>query len=748
MRPRLIINAFLITFFLVGFSLPSSGYAQAQFVQALPEESLDIEFSKIGLSADSVLNGSFQELKLVFSLPSSWEVKPGGLINLNISNYFANLIAGQTAAIPSNIVVGELSIWLNGSKLGSLPLKDSGDYSYSINLDEKSFQNKTHPGLNELLFRWDASVSCGVDVASTVTILPSSKLHLQYQVNAIPPDLNQFPSPFFQDRSIQTQKVTILVPDQPSEGELQAALNVAAGFGKISKGKMTIELATFDQLGNDGNSGTNLVVVGTIANLGKIKDAAFGSTVSSQITSLASSDDEGVVMGFSSPWKADSVLLIVTGKTDLGVIKAATAVSSGNLASSSIKSIVIVKEIVQNGTQPAKKDDVLFSDLNQQTIQITNYGQNRLEIPFTIPKNGLFSSEAYLDLYINHSKLIDYNQSGLWVSFNGMPIGSVRFSDQTSETTLARFIIPPSAIKTIFNKIEIDTNLTSRNMCTNPGVSDHWITIFGDSYIHIPIIQESNKWRILSSIGDYPQPFAFDEGLGSTTIVIAKNDPQSWKVAAALTFNLGAEMQSETYHLSVRFPDGFKLESSKDLHLLIIGLTNSIPFAAKVNDLLPVPFNPDGSLQDINKLKIAYDVKNGQTLGYLELFNLPTSPPSQALLILGENTDGLIKAGQTLLDSAKREQMLNSNFVLIQDEKLLPEFISENQLNQSKTGANEPVKTPQPIAANLKQWTWIGLIGILTLIIVLIVISIMQAYKVKKLQKFQTLLSQKRQKKH
>jgi hypothetical protein len=268
MRPRLIINAFLITFFLVGFSLPSSGYAQAQFVQALPEESLDIEFSKIGLSADSVLNGSFQELKLVFSLPSSWEVKPGGLINLNISNYFANLIAGQTAAIPSNIVVGELSIWLNGSKLGSLPLKDSGDYSYSINLDEKSFQNKTHPGLNELLFRWDASVSCGVDVASTVTILPSSKLHLQYQVNAIPPDLNQFPSPFFQDRSIQTQKVTILVPDQPSEGELQAALNVAAGFGKISKGKMTIELATFDQLGNDGNSGTNLVVVGTIANLG------------------------------------------------------------------------------------------------------------------------------------------------------------------------------------------------------------------------------------------------------------------------------------------------------------------------------------------------------------------------------------------------------------------------------------------------------------------------------------------------
>ena len=206
-------------------------------------------------------------------------------------------------------------------------------------------------------------------------------------------------------------------------------------------------------------------------------------------------------------------------------------------------------------------------------------------------------------------------------------------------------------------------------------------------------------------------------------------------------------MQSETYHLSVRFPDGFNLESSKNQQLLIIGLTNRIPFATKVNDLLPVPFNPDGSLQDISKLKIAYDMKNGQTQGYLELINLATSPQSQALLVLGANADGLIKAGQTLLDAAKREQVLHSNFVLIQDEKLLPEFISENPLDRSKTRANEPVKTPQPIAANLKQWTWIGLIGILVLIIVLMVVSIMQAYKVKKLQKYQILLSQKRQKK-
>jgi hypothetical protein len=747
MRLKLITFAFLISCLLAGFSLPSRGYAQTEFIQALPEEGLDIEFSKIGLPADSVLNGSFEEIKLVFSLPTSWELKPGGLINLNISNYFANLIAGQTAAIPSNILVGELSIWLNGSKLGSLPLKDSGGYSYSINLDEKSFQNQVHQGLNELLFRWDASISCGYDVASTVTILPSSKIHFQYQVNTILPDLNQFPIPFYQDRSIQPQKITILVPDQPSESELQSALNIAAGFGKFSKGNMTIDLATFDQLSKDGNSGNNLIVVGTLANLRNVKDSAFGSSVVSQITSLPSSDDEGVVMGFSSPWKTDSVLLIVTGKTDSGILKAATAVSSGSLASSSEKNIVIVKEIIQNGTQTAKKDDVLFSELNQQTIEITNYGQNRLEIPFTIPKNGLFSAEAYLDLYINHSKLIDYNQSGLWVSLNGMPIGSVRFSDQTSETTLARFIFPPSAIKTIFNKIEIETNLTSRNMCTNPGVSDHWITILGDSYIHIPMSQESSKWRILSSIGDFPQPFAFDEGLGSTTIVTEKDDSQSWKVAAALAFNLGAEMQSGTYHLAVRFSDGFNLESSKDQQLIIIGLTNRIPFSTKVNDLLPVQFNPDGSLMDINKLKIAYDIKNGQPLGYLELLNLPTSPQSEALLILGANADGLTKAGQALLDTAKREQMLHSNFVLIQDEKLLPEFISVNPLDQSKAGVNEPVKTPQPIAANLKQWTWIGLIGILVLIIVLIVVSIMQAYKMRKLQKYQIISGQKLQKK-
>jgi cellulose synthase operon protein B len=747
MRLKIILCAILITCFISGFSPPLSGYAQAQLMQVLPEQSQDIEFSKIGLVTDSVLNGSFEELKLVFSLPSSWELKPGGVINLNISNYFANLIAGQTAGIPSNMVVGELSVWLNGSKVGSLPLKDSGDFSYSINLDEKSFQNQAHPGLNELLFRWDASVSCGNDVASTVTILPSSKLHLQYQVYAILPDLNQFPGPFFQDRLIQLQKLTILVPGQPSEAELQSALTVAAGFGKFSKGAMTIGLLPYDQLGKEDISGNNLIVVGTLANLGKINDAAFEGAVASQITSLDSSDEEGVVMGFSSPWNTGSVLLIVTGKSDSGVIKAATAVSSGNLASSSEKNIVRVKEIVQNGPQAEKKDDVLFSELDQQTIEITNYGQERLEIPFTISKNGLFSSEAYLDLYINHSKLIDYNQSGLWVSINGLPIGSVRFSDQTSETTLARFIIPPSALKSIFNKIEIETNLISRNLCVNPGVSDHWITIFGDSYIHIPTSQVSSKWKILSSIGDYPQPFAFDEGLSSTTFVIEKDDLQSWKTAAALAFDLGAEMQSGNYHFSVHFADGFNLGSSQDQNLVIIGLANRIPFTTKVNDWLPVPFNPDGSLRDISKLKIVYDVINGQPLGFLQLFNPPAYPQSEVLLILGTNADGLTKAGLALLDAEKRSQMLQSNFVLIQDEKLLPDLISVKPADQSQAGTIGPVKTPQPVAENIRQWTWAGLISILILIFILIAVSIWQAYKNRVLQKKQLLLSQKHQKK-
>ena len=733
MKGKSILLKIVIASFLAILVMPSPGHAQTHLIQVPVEVSQEFEFSKLGLSTDTILQGSFDEVKLVFSLPSTWELKPGALINLSITNYFADLMVGQTDAIPGKIIVGELSVWLNGSKFGSLSLQDSGDFNYSINLDERVFRDRALVGLNELILRWDASVSCDYGIASTVTILPSSKLHLQYQVSAIPSDLNQFPSPFFQQRSIEPQKVTILIPDQPTEGELQSALVVAAGFGKFSKGKMTIDLTTFNQLGNDEYKSNHLIVVGTMKNLAFLNDANFSSIITNQISSVTASDDEGVIMEFNSPWKTDSVLLIVTGKTESGVIKAATAVSSGVLVTSSEKNIALVKEIYQNVSQAEEKVDVSFSELNQQTIEITNYGQQQLEIPFTIPKNKLVSPEAYLDLTINHSKLIDYNQSGLWVSLNGVPIGSVRFSDQTSETTLVRFIIPPSAIKTIFNKIEIETNLISRNTCSNPGVADHWITIFGDSYLHIPTIQESGKLETPASIGDYPQPFILDEGLGSTTIVFENDDPQSWKIASALVFNLGAEMQSEKTFLNVRFPNGLNLESSKDQQLLIIGLSNKIPFSTKINDLLPAPFNIDGGLQDESKLKIKYEVKNDQPLGYLELFNIAASPHSEVLLVLGSNAEGLAKAGQILLDAAMREQMLHSNFVLIQDEKLLPEFIETRPLPNSLTGSNEPEKSSQSIAANLNRWTWVGLVGILAVLVLLIGTSIVKTLKDKKI---------------
>jgi cellulose synthase operon protein B len=743
MKWKLNIQVLFIFSFITLLVFPSHGYAQTHLIQASLENSQDIELSKLGLPAETILHGSFEEVKLVFSLPSSWDLKPGALLNLSISNYFADLIASQADAIPGNLTVGELSVWLNGSKLSSLSLKDSGDFNYSINLDDTISLNRTLQGLNELIFRWDASVSCENGIASTVSILPSSKLHLQYQVTAAPIDLNQFPSPFFQKNSIEPQKVTVLIPDRPTESELQAALVIAAGLGKFSKGEMNIDLIPFNQLVNGAYSGNNLILVGTLNNLAVLNDINFKSIFTNKISSLTVSDNDGVIMEFNSPWKTESTLLIITGKTESGVIKAAAAVSSSTLVTSSEKNMAMVKEIYQNIPQAEEKVDLLFSELNQPTIEITNYGRQQLEIPFTIPKSKIASPEAYLDLYVNHSKLIDYNQSGLWVKLNGIPIGSMRFNDQTSDSTLVRFIIPPSAIKSFANKIEIETNLVSRNTCPDPRVADHWITIFGDSYLHIPMIQESSKLRTLPSIGDYPLPFLSDEGLSSTTIVVENNDPQSWKTASALAFNFGAEGQGDSFLFQVRFPNRINLESSKDQHLLIIGLTNKIPFSTNINNLLPIPFNTEGGLQDESKLKIKYEVKDNQPLGYLELANISTSLRFDALLVLGSNSEGIEKAGQILLNAKMRDKMIQSNFVLIHGEKLFPDYFETRLITNSQTGQIETEKSSQTIITEINRWTWIGLVGILVVLVFLIGLTIMQAFHAKKEQKIKMSFHQK-----
>ena len=723
MNARFLFTSILGLTLLAALVSPSGIQASILNPQSSPS-GIELPLTSIGLQDGQTLQGPLDQVVLQFSLPPEWTLQPGATLNLDLNDYFASLIPTPTAALPKNIIMGELSVWINGVKIGSQFLKDAGDFSLIMNLDEKSFTTSARASVNELIIKWDAATSCSYEVASIITIKSTSRLILPYQTTTLIPDLSVYPWPFYAQKAIKLPMLTLVVPDQATAGELQSAMTVAASLGSVSQDELQFNLLTMSELTETEKKENNFIFIGISDHLAQFSDAIFNGSVPNQLSKVQADGEDGILLEVNSPWNAERMTLLVSGKSDTAVIKAAQALSSGKLVTATQDSLSIVKDVQEPAFPTTNGIDTLFSELNQDTVKFTEFGKHQLRIPFYISESRQISPDATLDLYLNHSKLIDYSQSGLWVSLNGIPIGSVRFSDQTADTTLVRIIIPPSVVKPLRNEVEIEVNLASFNSCPDPASTDHWVMIFGNSDLHLPEVDQPAGLIAPLMIGDYPLPFINESGLGTTTLVVEKDDPQSWQSAALLFYDLGKLSNNPLYQPELLFADQLSEAKTADRQLVILGLSNKIPFSTKINDSLPVPFKNDGTLQENIQTLTGYSTSPGQTMGMIEVLNRSTSPMRESILVLGSTAQGLQMAVKTLTDPNARKGLMAANFALIQEKNVIGNYIPIVKNPANLAGG---VKPTQSMALSLTLLTWIALIVTLLALLGLLIYSLIHS---------------------
>ena len=697
------------------FALPLDGTV------AINDTTEEFPLNELGLSENTVLLGPYDEVMLRFSLPYHWDLQPGAALVLELGSYFSSLIPNENATLPTDTIIGELSVWLNGSRAGSIQLNESGNSSHTLKIDEKHLNSGEKTSLNELVMRWDALAACQFGIGSSVTLLPGSKLFLPHQLASVAPDLTIFPAPFHAEKSLFQAIVRLVVPDQPSPEELQAAVAIAAGLGSLSRGVLPVNLIRSSEVTDLMKYGDHLFFIGTIDQLSQFNDPLFTSTVLSELSTVDASPGEGVLLELVSPWQPARMVVVVSGEDGSAVSQAGLALSSGKFITTAQNNLARISGLSLPSTPAEIAIETTFAELDQPTRKITEFGMHELIIPFKIAAGKMLSPEAYLDLYINHSKTIDYFLSGLWVKLNGIPIGSVRFSDQSSETNLTRFIIPPSAIQVLSNEIEIQINMVSSNACPLPGLDDHWITIFSDSVLHLPEVEPPGKLIAPLMIGDFPLPFIYLEGLQDVTFIVQEDMPETWAAAASLAFDLGHQSGSDFYQAEVFYSNALEVGTLKDKQLIVIGASSLIPFETELNDVLPAPFASDGTLQDNIATSINYAGIEGKSTGFIELVNFSTYPMREALFVLGNDEAGVSLAVGALLDEVVRGGLAASNFAIVQAGKV----VSDNIRIQPVLDATaEPSSAIKQDASSLRLWMIIGL-GITILAVVGLVISSM-----------------------
>ena len=623
------------------------------------------------------LNGPYASSSVAFGLPASWRLTTGAKMQLNLAVSFNAVAQAGVDASALAVQGGTLTVLMNGVSVGVLSLNQIGEVTQAFDIPNEALISQRSDGRMDVSFVLDSGISCYVNQQMTVLIHTSSRFSLPH--NEVTPDtsLVYFPLPIYQG-SVFPESALVVIPDSPTSAELQAALTIAAGLGNLTSGGLNMDLVSAGKLTAEQQASNHLILVGKAASLSMLKDLSLPlPAAGGQFTFEPGGADNGVVEMVISPWSLAQAVMVVSGNSDAGVIKAAQAVSTGLLRPNASPNFAVVQQVQPDPIKTAVAVDQSLGDLSfaqtgaapalgkaLKTLRFANVSS--ASYLFYMPPGQTVAPSAYFDLVFGHSALLNYNRSGLVVSINGQPIGSVRMSDATAgqANNHVQFSIPATVILPGYNRLDIKANLIPNDACTNPQLDGLWVTIWPDSNLHLPVTTAQVNTNSAIDLSAYPAPFTFQPTLGDTAFVLPHDDLEAWRSALQVAGFLGNRTKSALFTFSVFYGDEMKDADRAKFNLVLIGRSSQLPIVADMNSSLPAPFDKASDVAIETGMQVTYNIPPSAPAGYLELFPSPWNPANLVLAAMGNSSQGVTWAASALVDPLLRGR-LAGNFATI-----------------------------------------------------------------------------------
>ncbi len=653
-----------------------------------------------GKMNDKVLTGPYDYDGFGFALPADWALKGGSQIDLLLGVSFNSNT--QNRSDVTVIGGGTLTVSLNNVLLTTLSLNELGEVEAKIPISSAALEAVRSDGVHILWFGLESAESCRFFGQSTrVFIHPTSFLTLPHDVVQPSTNLATFPRPIFQD-SFNPDTVLFVLPDQPSPAELQAALTVAAGFGKLSSNKMIQNITTVSGFNNEIADKNHLIFVGKAASLPLLAGLNLPLPITNGQFQLANGGpDDGFVEMVDSPWSnGPHVVLVVSANTDQGIIKAARAVSTGVLRPNRFQNLAVIDQVNLTPASIPQAVDRTLADFGYSSETFDRMGYNAAFYTFNIPAGMSVSPEAYFEIVYGHSALINYDGSQITILLNNQPIGSVRMSDATAGLPInkVKIMIPPSVVRSGDNSLEVQAYLVPIDDCTPPDVQGLWVNIWDQSMLHLPQVVVPVNLFAPQDLAVYPAPFSYDPELSTTAFVLERNNLESWRNALQISAYLGWQSSGSLIALSAFYGDGIPAEERQNYNLLIIGRPSQLPIMAEMNDNLPAPFSngSDIAIED-NTFQVAYRVPSDSPMGFIETMQSPWNPNNVILAILGNTTQGVNWSANALIDPTLRSR-LGGNYAAVNDRQIL---VTNTLYSISNTAQIDTSELPGAVATPL-----------------------------------------------
>ena len=732
MKPKAFVT-FLVLAILIMSPLRAAADAPAQPNLQGGENAVSVTFANLGYS-DTDLTGPLDGTRKVFSVPANWQLKPGGTVylefNVMLTGADVGLVEGKTAAY-----AGTLTVSFNNRVLGIVRLEAGGTKTATFTIPAEAITSIRENGQHELNIQLNAQLDCLYDVRTSVTVLATSRFDMLFDIASPELNLARLPAPFYLRNSLLPDTTLLVVSSQSTAEELQAAMDVMAGFGSLVERAFNFYLITDDKLTPELLAASHLIFVGMPGKMSALEQVNFPVPISSgQFVGLPQeSSEDGVLQMAHSPWNPDKVVLLVSGNSGAAVIKAAQAAGSGKIFVHLNPAVSYIRDVQALAGALPLVEDFTLADLGYQSEQISGIGISQVDYTFLVAKEQLASKDGRVNLVYYHSGLLDYGVSSILVEINGQAIVSVPFAKESEQITTLEIKIPMGALRFGENTLTVQARMQPNLSCDFSGFSDPWLMVSNQTSLHLPASDAApvtTSYRV--DLKNFPAMFMEQSDLGDVAFVLAENDPTGWKAAADLAYTLGANARPSISHLSAAYAGSVPEELRAASSLILIGKASALPILNEINAALPAPFNAETNTAEEKGMQIVYRIPSGVNVGYLELAVSPFNTEQLVMVVSGNSDEGVGMAGASLLSDTLKTQLTGvfaiTNGVQVDVGEATAQFS-----NAGKTipGSEQVVLTPVATAAPTDSPSaapatpnWLAPLMIVSAIAVIVVLSV------------------------
>ena len=640
-----------------GTSSESSIREKNVLVQVGENEAI-VTFGEMGFQETSLVS-PFDSTRVLFSVPANWRLVPNGEVQLD---YEVTLTGADIGLVGTeqNPYGGSLMVTFNDQLVSTIALSDLGPQTMTLSLPPESLTAVRSDGRHQLTISLSAQFSCIYNIRALIVIKPTSTFKLPYEVSSPELDLSRLPSPFHLRNALLPDRTLVVVPDDPDVKELQAAINVMSGFGSLVGESFDFGLATAGELTETVLAESNFIFVGRPEQFDLLGSVNFPLAVENKkFANLpAESETDGVIELAVSPWNESKAVMLVGGNSTEAVNKAAQALSSGRILTYENPALAYVADVhLLSRTLPVV-EDFTFQNLGYKTETISGIGVNSLQYLFNASKEQLNSKDATIDLIYYHSGLVDYSLSSFSVELNNQVIASAAFAKESEQLTTLQIKIPPGMLRFGENRLTVSARLFAVTSCDSTGFSNPWLTISDQSHLHLPAVTDPNSaspW--LLDLKFYPDLFMSHSDLGDVAFVLPKANSSTWKIAGQVAYQLGRLANPLISNLEAVYADEVPQPVLDEKSLIIVGRASTVPFLSQINNQLPAPFDIENDTASESDMQVVYRIPSGMSVGYLQLLTSPFNIEKQILVLAGNSDDGLVMAGNALLQNELRNQL-------------------------------------------------------------------------------------------